>query len=95
MRDSELEGPFGSNSILKLFLLMLLPVILFCVVALVWLGVYLVRRKYVKSLQRNLVISFISIIFLLHPKLTEQSLGLLRCIEVGEEDSRVRIETSI
>ena len=74
---------------------MLLPLILFAVIALIWIALYLLKHKYVKSLQRNLAISFISILFLLHPKLTEQSLGLLRCLDVSSDDSRVRIDTSI
>ena len=78
VRDYELTGPFGSNAIFKLFMLAILPLILFGAVSLTWIILYFFRRKYVKSLQRNLAISFISIIFLMHPKLTEQSLALFR-----------------
>ncbi|CAI2368858.1 unnamed protein product [Moneuplotes crassus] len=95
IRDSEIKGPFDSNAIFKLFLLMLLPLILSAIVTLIWIVIYAVKRKYVKSLQRNLAISFISILFLLHPKLTEQSLGLFRCIDVNVDDSRVRVDTTM
>ncbi|CAI2373025.1 unnamed protein product [Moneuplotes crassus] len=95
IRDYQITSPFGSNAILKLFLLALLPLILFGVVALIWIILYLIKHKYVKNLQRNLAISFISILFLLHPKLTEQSLNLLQCVEVNEGDSRVTLDTSI
>ncbi|CAI2371546.1 unnamed protein product [Moneuplotes crassus] len=93
VRDYDITGPFESNAVFKLFLLMLLPIILFAVVATIWIGLYCLKRKYVKSLQRNLVISFISIVFLLHPKLTEQSLTLFRCVKIDEGDSRVRLDT--
>ncbi|CAI2370232.1 unnamed protein product [Moneuplotes crassus] len=95
IRDYQITSPFSSNAILKVFLLSILPLILFGVVALIWIILYFIKRKYVKTLQRNLAISFISILFLLHPKLTEQSLGLLRCVEIDEGDRRVRIDTSI
>ncbi|CAI2367919.1 unnamed protein product [Moneuplotes crassus] len=95
IRDYDIEYPFGSNAIFKLFLLILLPLILFSLVALIWIAVHFVKRKYVKDLKRNLVISFISVLFLLHPKLTEQSLGLFRCIDVNVDDSRVRMDISI
>ena len=78
IKDSDIKGPFNSNAIFKVFLLLFLPFILFMLIAIIWLGVLLLKPKWVKSLERNLVISFISILFLLHPKLTEQSLGLFR-----------------
>ncbi|CAI2378749.1 unnamed protein product [Moneuplotes crassus] len=95
IRDYDIEGPFGSNAIFKLFLLILLPLVLFLLVAFIWIAVHFLKRKYVKDLKRNLIISFISILFLLHPKLTEQSLGLFRCIDVNVDDSRVRMDTNI
>ena len=76
--DYEIKGPFESNSILKLFLLAFLPIVLFIIVALIWLIIYAINRKYVKNLTRNLVISGISIVFLLHPKLTQQSINAFR-----------------
>ena len=76
--DYEIKGPFESNSILKLVLLAQLPIILFTIVALIWIIVYVINKKYVKNMKRNLVISAISIIFLLHPKLTEKSINTFR-----------------
>ena len=76
--DYEIKGPFESNSILKLFLLAFLPIALFIIVALIWLIIYAINKKYVKNLTRNLVISGISIVFLLHPKLTQQSINTFR-----------------
>jgi len=51
---------------------------LFAVVTLIWIIVYIAKNSWVKSITRNLAISFISIVFLLHPKITEQSLNMLR-----------------
>jgi hypothetical protein len=93
--DYDVRGPFPSNSLFKLFLSALLPIILTLVVSLIWLGVHFVYRKWAPVLLRCLIISFISVVFLLHPKLTEQSISLLRWVEIDEGKSRVRIDTSI
>ena len=76
--DYDIKGPFPSNAFFKLFLTSLLPLILFVIVAVIWGVAYLIKKKWVKSMQRNLAISFISIVFLLHPKLAEQSLSVFR-----------------
>jgi len=78
IRDSDIKGPFESNEVFKLFLLALLPVILFVMVGFIWMTVYFIKNNWVKSMTRNLIISFITILFLLHPKLTEQSLNVFR-----------------
>jgi hypothetical protein len=93
--DYDVRGPFPSNSLFKLFLSALLPIILTLIVCLIWLGVHFVYRKWAPVLLRCLIISFISVVFLLHPKLTEQSISLLRWVEIDEGKSRVRIDTSI
>lgn len=59
--DHEIKWPFESNSVFKLFLLAFLPIALFLIVTL-----YFISKKLVKNMTRNLVISGISIIYLLH-----------------------------
>ena len=93
--DFQIKGPFESTALFKQFLLFFLPLILFIIVALLWVIVYLLKRKWVKDLKRNLVISFISIVFLLHPKLTEQSLSMFRCVEIDDGVSMMRMDTDI
>ncbi len=78
VQDYEIKGPFESNTVLKLFLLSLLPIILFLIIALIWVIVRFLKPKLVKNLTRNLVISFISTVYLLHPKLTQQSFGFFK-----------------
>ncbi|CAI2370495.1 unnamed protein product [Moneuplotes crassus] len=92
IEDYEVKGPFSSNSVFKLFLMGLLPIILFTLVALIWVIIKTIGPSSVKSLERNFVISFISILFLLHPTITEQSFGLFRCVEIDEGVNKVRID---
>ena len=91
----EVTGPFDSNAIFKLFLLMLLPLILFGLIAMIWLIVFLIKRSWVKNMTRNLIISFITIVFLLHPKLTEQSINVFKCIEIDDGVAVAKIDTNI
>jgi hypothetical protein len=93
--DYEIKGPFPSNVLFKLFLAAFLPIILTLIVSLIWLAIYFAHRKWVVNLKRCFIISFISIVFLLHPKLTELSFNLFRCVEIDEGESRVRIDTSM
>ena len=76
--DTEISGPFPSNSIFKLFCLAFLPLFLFAVVLLIWAIIKLIRPKWVPEFVRNLVISFITIVFLLHPTLTYNSLSIFQ-----------------
>jgi hypothetical protein len=43
-------------------------------------------------LKRNIVISLISVIFLLHPTLTRSSLSIFQCIEIDKNDQRVLLD---
>jgi hypothetical protein len=76
--DYTIKGPFPSNAFFKLFLTDLLPLILICIVSSIWVVVYFIKRKWVRSLKKYIVVSFVSILFFLHPKLTESSLGIFR-----------------
>ncbi|CAI2378011.1 unnamed protein product [Moneuplotes crassus] len=93
--DTEVTGPFESNAIFKLFLLAFLPLVLFCAVSIIWLILYLINRKWVKDLKRSLIISLITVIFILHPKLTERSISIFRCVSIDEDVQVVSIDTNI
>ena len=95
IRDSEIKGPFDSNEIFKLFLLLLLPLLIFLAVSMIWVIVYLIKPQWIKNLVRNLVISFISILFLLHPKLAEKSIGVFNCVEIDKGVKVTQIDTDI
>ena len=95
IRDSEIKGPFESNEVFKLFLLALLPIILFAIVAFIWMIVYLIQEDIIKNIRKNLMISFITILFLLHPKLTEQSINVFRWITIDDDFKIARFDTQL
>ena len=95
INSSEIKGPFPSSSVYKLFLIALSPIMLFLLVSLIWVAVYIVKRNYVPDLKRNLIISFISIMFLLHPGLAASSLSIFQCVSIDEGISKVVIDTKM
>jgi hypothetical protein len=95
VEDYELKGPFPSNTLFKIFLTAFLPIILTAIVGLFWTFIHFFKKQWAIDLKRCIIISFISIVFILHPKLTENSLSILRWVDVDEEDRRMRIDTSI
>jgi predicted outer membrane repeat protein len=95
VEDYEIKGPFPSNSFFKIFLSALLPLILVLIVSLIWVALYFIKRKWIKDIRRNIVISIISILFFLHPKLTESSLSIFRWIDVGDRIQKVKIDTTM
>lgn len=54
---SEITGSFPSNSFYKLFLTALLPLILFLIFSLIWIGLRIIRKRWVPELTRYIVIS--------------------------------------
>lgn len=60
-----------------------------------WIILKFVKQDYVKDFKRNLVISFMTIVFLLHPKMTEKSLNIFKCVEIDDGYSVVKIDTNI
>ena len=93
--DIEVTGPFPSSTFFKLFLMALLPIILFLLISLIWVLIYMVKRNWVPELQRNIAISFISIVFLLHPTLAKNSLSIFQCVEIDEGINKVLIYTEM
>jgi hypothetical protein len=78
VEDYELKGPFPSNTLFKIFLTAFLPIILTAIVGLFWTFIHFFKKQWAIDLKRCIIISFISIVFILHPKLTENSLSILR-----------------
>jgi hypothetical protein len=76
--DYDIKESFPPNSFIKVFLSSLLPVILITVVFIILVGLYFIRREWAKDFKRSIDISDISILLILHPKLTEGSLSIFK-----------------
>ena len=92
---SQIKGSFPSNAFFKLFLTGILPFILTMIISVIWVCVRLIRKSLVRSLTRNIVISFISIVFFLHPKLASSSVSIFECVQIDKGIYKVRIDTNM
>ena len=93
--DTQIKGPFPSNSFFKLFLTGVLPFVLIGLISLIWVWVRLIKPSLMKNLTRNIVISFISIVFFLHPRLASTSISIFEWVKIDEGIYKVRIDTSM
>jgi hypothetical protein len=55
----------------------------------------LIFCKKISELKRSIIISIISIVFLLHPTITKYSFAMFQCIEIDKKVSVVKIDTEI
>ena len=69
-RKNELALFTPSSMFLKAFLSGILPIAMFMASLIIWTIIYFTIRKWCKDFKRNLVVTNVVILFLLHPNLT-------------------------
>ena len=84
-----------STPFMKAFLTAILPIILFLLIVVSFGILQLLFRKWFTDFKRNVVISTITVIFLLHPTLTQTAFGMFQCIQVDLNEYKVRIDLSM
>ena len=80
-----------SVDIFKIVLTALVPIALFLVYLLIWTSLYFVLRKWCSNLKRNLAISGICIVYILHPSITKNCLRIFECTQVDANDMRMTL----
>ena len=90
-----MNGFAPNATIFKTFLIALLPLFLIILYIIIWLIVWMPFKKYFEDLKRNIVVSIIVILFLLHPAVTRAGLNIFQCVKSGENEYRVRIDMSM
>ena len=78
VKDTEMNGFTPNATMFKIFLMLLLPVALISFYSLIWIIMYLIFNKYFDDLGRNIIVSIIVILFLLHPALTRAGLSIFQ-----------------
>ena len=87
---------FAPNSVIfKMFLVAILPIVLILLYCFLWTLAYYMIPKYCSDIKRNIVVSTIVILYLLHPALVKTGLGIFQCVEVSDNDNRARADLSI
>ena len=83
IEDIEIKWVMPSNEVFKVFLTIFLHIVLILIFIAIWTILYYVSPSRFKSWKRHVVISIICTLFLLHPNIAKQALGLFECIEIG------------
>ena len=78
VEDAEIKAFTPSTVIFKLFLTGLLPILLIGCIILIWILLFITGHRWFKEVKRNIVVSIICIMFLLHPTLTKQALTIFQ-----------------
>ena len=94
-KDAQINGFTPSTAIFKTFLTGVLPLFLIFISLVVWGLLYLIPNKWFKDFSRNIAITAIVIIYLLHPTLTKVGLQLFQCIKVDEGVYKVKLDLNI
>ena len=89
--DFDIKGPFSSNKIFKAFLSGFLPIILLFVFVIIWLWLKLVNWRLVPNFQRNITISFISVVFIFYPRLVQSIFSMFECVTINSGNNRSKI----
>ena len=95
LRDTELKAFAPSNAIFKIFLTGMLPLALIIVTIITWSILHLILFKWLKDLKRNIIVTIVVILFLMHPMLTKVGLEIFQWVKVDEDKYQVRIDLDI
>ena len=93
--DKQLNSFAPTSAMFKMFLATFLPIVLILIYSGFWLIMYFVMPKRFKDLKRNITISSIAILFLLHTTLTRFGLSIFQCTKVDESDFRVKVNLNM
>jgi hypothetical protein len=92
VNDYDLKAFTPSSALFKLFLIAILPIFLFVVISLIWILVKYLCRKWCHDLKQHIVVSVICILFLLHPTITKSTLNMFQCIEVDQNERKMKVD---
>jgi hypothetical protein len=95
IHDYAIQGPFPSNSVLKIFLTSLLPLLIFMMFTSIWTIIYFIRKKWVPNFKRQVTIMLFTIMFFLHPNLIKESISIFKWVEIDHNEHVVDIDTEM
>ena len=89
LMDTQIAEAFGNIAYLKVLWLAVIPML---VIALAALGFRLVFIHSSRRFKRLTWVTTITVLFLLHPSLTQYALRIFKCVEVGESVNKVEMD---
>ena len=78
IQDNRMNAFAPNETIFKITLVWLLPIALILIYDIVWICMYFILKKYFKDIKRNIIVSVVVILYLLHPALTRSSLSIFQ-----------------
>ena len=94
-RHQKLVAFTPSTSIFKILLSSMLPLVAFTISIIIWPIIGIILRKWRLNLKRNILVSNIVSLFILHPTITKSFLSLFQWVKISPEESRVNIDVNI
>ena len=91
IEDTQIKWFMPSNEIFKVFLSTFLPIVLILIFVFIWTILYYIKPSRFEDWKRYVVISIVCTLFLLHPNIAKQSLGLFECVDTGGGERRFRM----
>ena len=89
--DVQIKWMMPSNEILKVFITIFLPIVIVLIFVTMWTILYFISPSRFKDWKRYVIISIICTLFLLHPNIAKQALGLFECIKIGDDKWKFRM----
>ena len=87
----QVTGIAPSVDLFKVVLTGFVPLVLILICSLFWSLLYFFMHKWWSNLKRNIIVSIIWIIFLLHPTITKSSLQIFEWTNVDQNDKRMSL----
>ena len=94
-KNGKLEYFTPSSAFMKVFFLAILPIALIILFLFVFGFLHLFLSKWFTDFKRNIAISTITILFLMHPTIVETTFGMFQCINIGEGIYKVRTDLNM
>ena len=95
LRNNELKLFTPSASFFTIFLTGILPFALIILAILIWMILKLVWMKCVNDLKRKIIVTSVSIIFLIHPTIVRAWFSLFQWYDIGGGDNRITLDLNI
>ena len=91
IEDTQMKWFMPSNEVFKVLMNIFLPLMLILIFVAIWSLLYFIKPSKFQNWKRHVIISIICTLFLLHPNITKQALGMFECTEVGGGKRRFRM----
>ena len=95
VRNQQLSLFAPSPAFFKIFLTAMLPLILLIITLITYELIWFLPFAWAKEIKRNIVVTTIVILFILHPNLTKNSLSMLDCVRISKDHTRLAIDLEI